>query len=169
MHGALLAVDLDRGWLLSADAGPTLHGMSPSTDQLEHWLKLLQLCVELQIEMAAHVPELLALGLFDRRLAHIPHLYTQLVEANENTRVGLELGLMPAEYQRLYDLRTWVVAACEQLASVGLPQTLVHEEVHSSNMLVSGDHYIQQRCARNCHVGRLPDLLAALAHNSPPQ
>jgi hypothetical protein len=138
----ILAVDLDRDWLLSADAGPTLHSASPSTDQLEHWLKLLPLCVELQLEMADHVPELLALGLFDRRLAQLPHLYTQLMEPNENLRVGLEPGLTPAEYQRLRDLRAWVAAACEQLASVGLPETLVHEEVHSSNVLVSGDRYI---------------------------
>ena len=47
----LLAVDLHRGWLLPADAGPTLHEASPSTDQLAHWLKLLPLCVELQIEI----------------------------------------------------------------------------------------------------------------------
>jgi hypothetical protein len=138
----LLAVDLDRGWLLSADAGPTLHCVSPSADQLEHWLKLLPLCVELQIEMADHVPELLELGVFDRRLARLPHLYTQLMEANETLRVGLEPGLTPAEYQRLRDLRSWVAAACEQLSGVGLPETLVHEEVHSTNVLVSGDRYI---------------------------
>lgn len=76
----LLAVDHDHGWLLFADAGPTLHSASPSTKQLEHWLKLLPLCTELQLEMVAHVPELLALGLFDRRLAQLPRLYTQLME-----------------------------------------------------------------------------------------
>jgi hypothetical protein len=64
------------------------------------------------------------------------------MEPNENLRVGLEPGLTAAEYQRLRDLRAWVAAACEQLASVGLPETLVHEEIHSSNVLVSGDRYI---------------------------
>jgi hypothetical protein len=138
----ILAVDLERGWLLSADAGPTLHAVSPSADQLEHWPKLLSLCVELQIEMAARVPEVLALGLFDRRLDRLPHLYAQLMEGHENLRVGLEPGLTPDEYRRLRDLHPWVVMACERLASLGLPETLVHEEITSTNVLVSGDRYI---------------------------
>ncbi len=138
----LLAVDLDRGWLLSADAGPTLHAVSPSADQLEHWLKLLPLCVELEVEMADRVPEVLALGLFDRRLSRLPHLYAQLMEAHENLRVGLEPGLTLAEYQRLRELQAWVTTACEHLATLGLPETLVHEEVHSTNVLVNGDRYI---------------------------
>lgn len=138
----LLAVEFERGWLLSADAGPTLHDVCPSLDQLEHWPKLLPQCVELQIEMAEHVPKLLALGLFDRRLAQIPHLYSNLLEPNENLRIGLEPGLTPEEYQRLRDLRAWVTDACDQLAGIGLPETLVHEEVHSTNVLVSGDRYI---------------------------
>jgi 8-oxo-dGTP pyrophosphatase MutT (NUDIX family) len=138
----LLAVDRDRGWLLSADAGVTLRSASPSADQIGHWLKLLPLYVELQIEMADRVPELLALGMNDRRLAHLPRLYAQLMEATENLRVGLEPGLTPDEYQRLRDLRPQVTAWCEQLAGYGLPETLTHEEVHDGNVLVSGDRYI---------------------------
>lgn len=138
----LLAVDLDRGWLLSADAGPTLHTASPSLDQLAHWLKVLPLCVELQLQLADHVPELLGFGLFDRRLSQLPPLYNQLMEGHENLRVGLEPGLTTAEYARLRELRPWIAAACEQLAELGLPETLVHEEVHSTNVLVSGDRYL---------------------------
>lgn len=138
----LLAVDLNRGWLLSADAGPTLYDASPGVNQLAHWLKLLPLCVELQLEMAAHVPEILVLGLFDRRLAHLPRLYNELMEGHENLRIGLEPGLTPAEYMCLRELRPWVANACAQLASVGLPETLVHEEVHSSNVLLNGDRFI---------------------------
>ncbi|MEZ4728507.1 MAG: phosphotransferase [Caldilineaceae bacterium] len=138
----LLAVDLDCGWLLSADAGPTLHAASPSTDQFEHWLKVLPLCVELQLAMVDHLPELLTFGLFDRRLTHLPHLYNQLMAGHENLRVGLEPGLTPEEYQRLQALQPWVTDACAQLAELGLPETLVHEEVHSTNVLVNGDRYI---------------------------
>jgi len=102
----------------------------------------LPLCVELQLEMAAHVPELLALGVFDRRLAHLPHLYNELMEGHENLRVGLEPGLTAAEVQQLRELRPWVADACAQVASIGLPETLVHEEVHSSNVLLNGDRFI---------------------------
>jgi hypothetical protein len=64
------------------------------------------------------------------------------MEAHENLRVGLEPGLTPDEYQRLCDLHPWVVMACERLASLGLPETLVHEEVTSTNVLVRGNRYI---------------------------
>jgi hypothetical protein len=138
----LLAVDLERGWLLSADAGPTLQDVSPSTDQLAHWLKLLPLCVELQLEIAAHVPDLLALGVPDRRLTQLPPLYSQFIAAQETLRVGLEPGLTSAESQRLRALQPWVADACAQLASVGLLATLVHEEVHSSNVLYKGNRFI---------------------------
>ncbi len=76
----LLAVDLDRGWMLSADAGITLRSADPSSTQIEHWLKLLPIYAELQIEMAAHMPEMLAFGIPDRRLATFPQLYAQLLE-----------------------------------------------------------------------------------------
>lgn len=138
----LLAVDLERSWLLSADAGPTLHAASPSIDQLDHWLKVLPLCVELQLAMVEHLPEVLTFGLFDRRLTHLPRLYNQLMAGHENLRIGLDSGLTPEEYRRLQALQPWVADACEQLAELGVPETLVHEEVHSTNVLVSGDRYI---------------------------
>ncbi len=50
----VLAVDLDRGWMLSADAGVTLRSLGQSPVQLEHWHKILPLYVEIQIESVAH-------------------------------------------------------------------------------------------------------------------
>jgi hypothetical protein len=138
----LLGVDLDRGWLLSADAGATLRSASPSVEQIEHWLKILPLYVELQLQMVDHVPELLAIGMIDRRLAKLSQQYDQLMEAVEDLRVGLAPGLSSEEYRSLRDLRSRVVVLCDQLASYGLPETLTHEEVHDANVLVSGDRYI---------------------------
>lgn len=39
-------------------------------------------------------------------------------------------------------LRGRVAEWCAELASHGLPETLVHEEVHDANVLVSGQRYI---------------------------
>lgn len=138
----VLAVDLDQGWLLTADDGITLRDIGRSPGQVEHWLKVLPLCAELQIEMAARVPELITLGMPDRRLAMLPRLYAELMEDTDNLRVGLEPGLTPEEYQRLLDLQPRIVDFCEQLASAGLPETLTHEEVHDGNVLVNGDRYV---------------------------
>jgi hypothetical protein len=138
----IVAVDLGRGWILSEEAGVTVRRADQSAGQMEHWLKLLPGYAELQIEMIARVPDVLALGVPDRRLARLPELYAQLLEATDSLRIGLEPGLTQAEYQQLRDLRPQVALWCEQLASYGLPETLVHEEVHDANVLVSGDRYV---------------------------
>lgn len=138
----LLAVEPTHGWLLAADAGETLRVASPNADQVAHWVKLLPYYAELQRQMVAHMPELLTLGLEDRRLAQLPQRYAELLEDTENLRIGLEQGLTPTEYQQLRDWQPRFAEACAQLASYGLPETLTHEEVHDANVLVNGDRYI---------------------------
>lgn len=138
----VLAIDLERGWLLSAEAGITLRAASPTADQVEHWVKLLPFYVEFQIEMAPRVTELLAFGMYDRRPANLPVLYAELLRADENLRVGLEFGLTPEEYRRLDALRPQLTDWCAELAACGLPDTLTHEELHDANVLVHGDRYI---------------------------
>ena len=116
--------------------------MDQSAGQIEHWLKLLPLYVELQIGMVDHVPDLLRLGMPDRRLATLPILYTRLMDDTESLLVGQDVGLTPEEYRRLQTLRSRVAAMAEQLAAYGLPNTLTHEEVHDANVLVNDDRYI---------------------------
>jgi hypothetical protein len=88
----VLAVEPERGWFLSEDAGATLRSAYPGIEQIEHWVKLLPLYAGLQMEMAAHVPELIGLGMFDRRLA------SQLCgdHAAGRTARGTEARLTPA-------------------------------------------------------------------------
>ncbi len=138
----LLAVDLDRGWLLSADAGATFRSLNQPAEQINHWLKALPLFAELQIQMADRVPEILALGVPDRRLANLENLYADLLEGNENLRVGLDQGLEPYEFERLHVMQPQFADWCGELCSFGLPETLTHEEIHENNVLVKGDRYI---------------------------
>ena len=65
----ILAVDAERGWLLSPDAGVTLRSVSASPEHFAHWRALLPLYVGVQRESVPRVAELLALGMPDRRLA----------------------------------------------------------------------------------------------------
>jgi hypothetical protein len=138
----ILAVDKERGWILSTDAGVTLRSMGQTPEQIPHWLKLLPLYSELQIELAGRVPELLAFGTPDRRLARLPELYAQLMEAGESLRVGLEPGLTAQEHRRLRDGQGRFAEQCTQLAAYGLPETMAHEEVHENNVLVGDGRYV---------------------------
>jgi hypothetical protein len=138
----VLAVNRDTGWILSADAGTTLRQLTRTVDQIPHWLKVLPLYSQLQIELRDRVTDLLALGVPDRRLAHLPQLYADLLEAAESLRVGLDPGITTEEHQRLRDGHARFAAQCGELAAYGLPDTLTHEEVHENNVLLGNGRYI---------------------------
>lgn len=146
----VLAIERDRGWVLTPDAGKTVRSADPTATQVEHWLKLLPPYAEFQMQMAEHVPDALTMGMPDRRLAQLPGLYDELMGAHENLRVGLEPGLTAEEHERLLALRPRLVLWCEQLASYGLPETLTHEELHDANVLVNGDRYIYTDWSDSC-------------------
>ncbi len=138
----LIAVDLERGWLLSADAGTTLRSAGQSPNQVNHWLKALPLYAELQMEMAGRVPNLLAFGVPDRRLENLPDLFAHLLEETSALRIGLDLGLTLEEYQHLLNLRSQFADWCAALSDLGLPETLTHEEIHENNVLVNASGYV---------------------------
>ncbi len=138
----LLATDLERGWILSTEAGVTLRALVRNVEQIEHWVRLLPHYGEFGIKMAGRVPELLALGMPDRRLSRFPDLYAELLEDRESLMIGQELGLSPGEHEQLQGWKPRVEALCEELAALGLPETLVHEELHENNVLFGDGRYV---------------------------
>ncbi len=138
----VIAVDEERGWTLTADAGVTLRSMGQTPAQIEHWMALLPLYVELQMEMVDHVPELLAMGVPDRRLGQMPRLYNALLADRELLLIGLKDGLTPEEFQQLNDLRPRFAEQCAELAACGFADTLAHEEVHENNVIFGDGRYI---------------------------
>jgi hypothetical protein len=139
----VIAVDPERGWFLSEEAGVTLRSAHPGAEQIEHWVKLLPICAEMQIELAPRLQEMLSFGVPDRRLSKLPELYAGILNpTNENLRVGQKPGLTTDEYERLKALVPQLSTWCEELAAFGIPETLTHEEVHDANVLVDGERYI---------------------------
>ena len=119
----LLAADLERGWMLMRDGGTRLReaGLEPAC-----WKAILPLYAELQLELAAGRDELLAAGAPDRRLAVLPALYEELV-ANEG--------------EELRALAPRVAGLCEELAAVGLPETVQHDDLHDGQIFVLDGRY----------------------------
>ncbi len=76
---APLAVDLGRGWMLMADAGVRLREIVDLERDVSRWLDVLPLYAGLQADLAGNVPELLALGVPDLRLALLPARYEALL------------------------------------------------------------------------------------------
>ncbi len=77
----LLAVDLERGWMLMADAGTRLREFVERERDLSCWLEILPLYAGLQIDLADQVDEMVAAGVPDLRLSRLPLLYEQLLES----------------------------------------------------------------------------------------
>jgi hypothetical protein len=103
-----LAVDAARGWLLSADAGPTLRE-TPG----EATADMLRAYAVLQRELTPRVPEMIALGVPDLRPPVMPRLLAGLGAAD----LAPEFG-------------DW----CAELAADGMPASLQHDDLHDNNV-----------------------------------
>src|SRR6476660_3841408 len=75
----LLAVDLDRGWILMADAGRPLWEISDAAGQLDILSRVRPAYAGLQVATVEAVAPLLGLGLPDRRLHRLPGLVEELL------------------------------------------------------------------------------------------
>ena len=130
---APLAVDRVRGWLLTADAGPTLRdqldGASPEK-LLDTWATMLREYAVLQRAVAGRADEMVALGVPDVRPATMPDHLAALL-ADPEVRRGLE----PAPVEAI---RPAFAAWCAELAADGIPATLQHDDLTDANVFADG-------------------------------
>jgi hypothetical protein len=137
----VLAVDLQRGWMLTPDLGVSLRSIIQPTYVLQHWRRVLPLFAEVQIDLAGRINEILALGGLDRRLTILPDRYEQLLTDTDALRLGHPVGLSAEEYRSLRQLAPEFRAMCEQLAGYPIPETLHHEDFHDANIFIRNRHY----------------------------
>src|SRR5262249_33480564 len=122
----LVAVDADRGRLLSRDAGTRLRDVPPTAAD---WLALLPIYGNLQLAVSADADRLVAAGAPDRRPAVVPGLFRELLE-DEAARFGVE------ELRRLHAFAHRVDAACSRLEQLGVPCSIQHDDFHDGNIFV---------------------------------
>jgi hypothetical protein len=126
----LLAVDLERGWMLMADAGQRLREVIAAEHSLHRWLDVLPATARIQLAMEQDVDALLAVGVPDMRLATLPDRYAQLMDT------------LQAE-ARFRVAHARVVELSEELAAFGIAETLQHDDLHDGQVFVrDGTHLI---------------------------
>ncbi|SNT64102.1 Phosphotransferase enzyme family protein [Asanoa hainanensis] len=125
-----VAVDPDRGWLLTADAGAILRESSPTLDD---WSALLVSYAGLQQELAARAEEMVALGVPDQRPALLPGLLAGLLD-DDAIRADLGSDRLAALSAVMPAFETW----CAELAGDGLGTSLQHDDLHDGNVFASG-------------------------------
>jgi hypothetical protein len=138
----VLAIDPQRGWMLTPDLGTTLRSLVQSPEDLIHWERILPIYAEVQIDLANRAEELLDLGVLDRRLAELPAKYEQLLSDHEAIRLGHPEGLSDEEHRQLRQKANEFRALCQQLSGYGIPETIHHEDFHDANIFVKGGRYI---------------------------
>lgn len=146
----VLAADPARGWLLMADAGATLRSQVQGAADLHHWHQILPLYAEVQREMASRQPDLLALGTLDRRLAGLPAQFETLLDERAALHIDRPDGLSSAAYHRLRALVPHFAAMCAELASLGLPETLHHDDFHDANIFVRDGRHLFSDWGESC-------------------
>jgi len=122
---ALVAADLERGWMLMGDAGVRLRELIEEERDLGRWLDVLPLYAGLQIDAAPHAGELVALGAPDRRLVTLPSQYQGLLD---------ELGTR-GPVERIAEM-------CEELAAYGIRETIQHDDFHDAQVFVRDGGYV---------------------------
>ena len=130
----LVAVDLERGWMLMGDGGERLRELVERERDLGRWLEVLPLYGELQLSTAGSADELVALGAPDRRLALLPGQYEQLIEELE--------GVSATEHDRLRAQVPNVAEMCRELSTVAIPETIQHDDLHDAQVFVREGRYL---------------------------
>jgi hypothetical protein len=136
-----LDVDVERGWLLLEDGGPTLRQTRPDgtgdTD-LAAWEAILAEYAGLQRSVEDRAEELLRLGVPDGRPAALADTLGGIVEDDRwwslvgpDDRAAADAGR-----QRLRGLGEWVAATAGQLEGFGIAATIQHDDLHGGNIFV---------------------------------
>jgi Phosphotransferase enzyme family len=130
----LLAADLERGWMLMADAGTRLRDVVAEERDLGRWLDVLSLYAGVQIDLSEQINDLLAAGVPDLRLANLPSLAEAMID---------DLAALGAvEARRTAEAMPGVREDCVRLASFGFPETIEHDDLHDGQVFVKEGRYL---------------------------
>lgn len=132
----LISVDPARGWMLMRDGGEQLRASIRPTKDTRPWGPVITRYAELQIDLAEHIPDLLQLGIPDRRLETLPGFYAQILADEPALMIDQEKGLTLAEFQQLQAMTPRFEQVCADLAAFGLPASLDHGDFHDGNVLL---------------------------------
>jgi hypothetical protein len=119
----VLAHDEERAWLLLADAGTPIgvYGSPPDA-----WLEALPPYAELQRGETAYADDHLAHSVPDLRIATLPARYEDFLRH--------ELPIDEDEIRRLRDFQPRFAELCAELAGLGIPESVQHDDLHLANV-----------------------------------
>ena len=128
---APLAVDADRGWMITADRGQVLGESREPT--LADWRGVLLATARLQRRLAPRRDDVLATGVPDCAPATVPARFDALVETLTTLPADHPSAVDAATAARLTERRDPLLEAVERLSASTIPVTVQHGDVHPWN------------------------------------
>jgi hypothetical protein len=124
---APLAIDEKRAWMLLPDLGPPLAGEA----DIAVWIEALRGHARLQRSYVDQADRLFEFSCVDRRLAVLAAELDRLLGPNPATDrlEPAERALLPRRAEQLRE-------AITELAAIGVPETLLHGDLHPRNVAV---------------------------------
>lgn len=134
-----LALDVDRGWLLLPDGGPTLRDVEGAATDLRLWERMLVEYAEMQRAVEPYADELRAAGVPDARPERMPAMRDALLADPGLVLLGRKNGLTHEQYDDLLAGAPAYAALCAELAAFGIPSTLQHDDLHDHNVFMPAE------------------------------
>jgi hypothetical protein len=129
----VIAVDRIRGWWLMRDGGPILRSLASPDELWSRWESILPRYAEAQIRLSSHGRDLLATGLPEETPETLPGQFESLLE-DLRQRPSADGGIAADEASALEAHLQIYRERCAELATSGLPSTIQHDDLHSSNI-----------------------------------
>jgi hypothetical protein len=133
----VLAADRDRGWSLTRDAGPVMRSVAPPEQLWDSWAEVLVRYADAQVRLAGHAERVLSAGLREVSPTTLPRQLRALVD-ELGSQPPEQGGLTEREQARLLASLDEYDAWCAELAASGIPSSVQHDDVHSSNICWGG-------------------------------
>ncbi|MGW0883439.1 aminoglycoside phosphotransferase family protein [Streptomyces sp. NPDC002671] len=122
-----LAVDAERGWSLLPDGGELFRDvLSRTAVEPRAWEDLLSQYASMQRALVPYASEIERLGVPSARTPALPEVFDALLA--QNTALETE------DRARLSALRPQLVDWCDELAAVGIEDTLDHSDLHDGQL-----------------------------------
>jgi hypothetical protein len=134
----VIAHDDNRGWSLTRDGGPILRSIVGPDALWPYWERLLPRYAEAQLALAEHRLRLLSTGTPDFGPAQLPVEYRRLL-AELTARSTADGGLSQEHAAVLERLLPAYDSWCAELAASPVPDSLQHDDLHSSNVCWPGN------------------------------
>ena len=134
----VIAHDDNRRWSLTRDGGPILRSIVAPDALWPYWERLVPRYAEAQLALAEHRPRLLSTGIADLGPAQLPVEYRRLL-AELSARSTADGGLSHDHAAALERLLPAYDSWCAELATSPVPDSLQHDDLHSSNVCWPGN------------------------------